>query len=167
MFRAKRSGRGIPTSKEIGDLFVSGTTNSLHPTKAQAAALHMPDDAFQELTKKWNKLKKIEPPLQIEGEPRETSAGITEPILAYHGTLRLGVRLFKDDDAWETEKYYAQIFDDDPNKDEELLKKAWHTVAPVITIVANDKPPRPNQKCPCGSGKKYKKCCIYKETQTK
>lgn len=162
MFRTKRSGRGIPTSKEIGDILRTGTTDSLHPTQAQAAALRMPDAVFQELSEQWRKLKRFDPPIQIEGEPRESSAGITEPILVYHGSLRLGVRLFKDEDAWETETHYARIFDDDAEKDEELLTKAWHVVAPVAPI-ANVKTTQPNQKCPCGSGKKYKKCCIYRE----
>jgi hypothetical protein len=25
----------------------------------------------------------------------------------------------------------------------------------------SEKKVRPNEKCPCGSGKKYKKCCMY------
>lgn len=25
---------------------------------------------------------------------------------------------------------------------------------------------RPNEKCPCGSGKKFKKCCEFKDLQT-
>lgn len=33
---------------------------------------------------------------------------------------------------------------------------------PVITTVRSDKRVGPNERCPCGSGKKYKKCCMNK-----
>jgi uncharacterized protein YecA (UPF0149 family) len=32
-------------------------------------------------------------------------------------------------------------------------------VRPVIS----EKPPGRNEPCPCGSGKKYKRCCMQKE----
>ena len=32
-------------------------------------------------------------------------------------------------------------------------------VIPTHTLRAETSPPRPNAPCPCGSGKKYKKCC--------
>ena len=33
------------------------------------------------------------------------------------------------------------------------------TVIPTHTLRGETSPPRPNAPCPCGSGKKYKKCC--------
>ncbi len=33
---------------------------------------------------------------------------------------------------------------------------------PVETIRSEDKKPRRNDPCPCGSGKKYKQCCAKK-----
>lgn len=49
----------------------------------------------------------------------------------------------------EKEKAYAKQL---PGEDEEPLPP------PVEPIKADEKPDR-NAPCPCGSGKKYKKCC--------
>ena len=35
---------------------------------------------------------------------------------------------------------------------------------PVETIRNKKAVPRPNEQCSCGSGKKYKKCCMRKKT---
>ncbi|MGD9773768.1 SEC-C metal-binding domain-containing protein, partial [Diaphorobacter sp.] len=39
------------------------------------------------------------------------------------------------------------------------LRQLWRSLGPrVETIVKGEQPGR-NDLCPCGSGKKYKKCC--------
>ena len=43
---------------------------------------------------------------------------------------------------------------DDIKAEEELLKKT-----PKVEPIKADKMPDRNEPCPCGSGKKYKKCC--------
>ena len=55
------------------------------------------------------------------------------------------------------EKGWSHTVELDPDKPEDLtdLETLQH---PVQTRVAEKKPGR-NDACPCGSGKKYKKCC--------
>lgn len=43
---------------------------------------------------------------------------------------------------------------DEIKAEEELLKKT-----PKVEPIKGDKVPDRNAPCPCGSGKKYKKCC--------
>ena len=42
--------------------------------------------------------------------------------------------------------------------DEETLKKLYHEQK-ISTTIVKDTKVYPNDPCPCGSGKKYKKCC--------
>ena len=42
--------------------------------------------------------------------------------------------------------------------DEETLKELYHEQK-ISTTVVKEQRVYPNDPCPCGSGKKYKKCC--------
>ena len=33
---------------------------------------------------------------------------------------------------------------------------------PIVKMIRNEPRTSRNDKCPCGSGKKFKKCCLYK-----
>ena len=50
---------------------------------------------------------------------------------------------------------WNKIFDEDKQK--ELYKEQKSS-----TTIIKDKKTFPNDPCPCGSGKKYKKCCALK-----
>lgn len=39
------------------------------------------------------------------------------------------------------------------------LRDLWQSIGPRVETVRRDKAPGRNDACPCGSGKKYKKCC--------
>ena len=39
------------------------------------------------------------------------------------------------------------------------MRALWQTLGPRVETVRRDKAPGRNDACPCGSGKKYKKCC--------
>ena len=69
----------------------------------------------------------------------------------------------------ERSKELAAIFDEkgwhhkievDADKDEDISNLEY-LQNPIATVVS-EKKVGPNASCPCGSGKKYKKCCALK-----
>ena len=64
-------------------------------------------------------------------------------------------RLQKDKKRGERER--SMMTSDEIDAEQELLDNT----PPVEPIKAEEKPGR-NDPCPCGSGKKYKKCCALK-----
>jgi len=39
------------------------------------------------------------------------------------------------------------------------LRELWKTMGPKVETIRREATPGRNDPCPCGSGKKYKKCC--------
>jgi len=64
-------------------------------------------------------------------------------------------RLQKDKKRGERDR--SMLTSDEIDAEQELLDNT----PPVEPITAEEKPGR-NDPCPCGSGKKYKKCCALK-----
>lgn len=58
--------------------------------------------------------------------------------------------------------FYEETFDQ-PNFDESLIGKLFQEsfFPPAQQPVMKEKTPSRNDPCPCGSGKKYKKCCMH------
>lgn len=160
MFRLKtKTGRGILTSAQIKDYRREAVVDSNRPTAEMAKALKMPPNVLEELQGLWEARKSFQIPLEIEGQTREGSVGLVLPLLLYDGEIRLGVKLFKDEDDWEYDRPYLRLFHDEVKEEHaETLEKAWEVVEPVMAMVA-DASPRPNDRCLCGSGRKFKKCC--------
>jgi SEC-C motif len=145
---------------------------STHPIPdALAARLHMPKKCLGELQKLWR-----DPPLECdyEGEPEKFSLriGLHESRHGFvdvevhwsekAGKLDLGVHLYNDDEDPEkkTETLWAsQQMQTATAQEIEKLEQIWIAVEPVAQIVLTSIEIRPNAKCPCGSGKKHKKCC--------
>lgn len=72
-------------------------------------------------------------------------------------------------EMWREEHYFGE--DDD---DEEYLEDEWEEdediedddeepTPPSATVVREEPRIGRNDSCPCGSGKKYKKCCMKKQ----
>ncbi len=52
------------------------------------------------------------------------------------------------------------------NEQSELLKELLKEEVKAERVIKRNKIGR-NQKCTCGSGKKYKKCCLHKQQQVR
>ncbi len=64
-----------------------------------------------------------------------------------------------EDDEFEDDEFEDDEFEDDGfDKHEYSKKKTTNAAKRSLNIVHTDKTGR-NELCPCGSGKKYKKCC--------
>jgi len=63
--------------------------------------------------------------------------------------------------------FLVQLRSNQEVKREKVAKETAATGTPDGTVkqqpVRKDKKVGPNDPCPCGSGKKYKKCCMHKE----
>ena len=89
-------------------------------------------------------LKKANPIEEME-EDTKVSLGFDKELL-YKNMVAAGA-----DWLYNLEEWY-EIFDED-------TRKALYKEQKQSTTVHKDKKVYPNDPCPCGSGKKYKKCC--------
>lgn len=89
-------------------------------------------------------LKKANPIEEME-EDTKVSLGFDSELL-YKNMVAAGADWLYELEAWN------DIFD------EETRKKLYREQKVSTTVVKGDKV-YPNDPCPCGSGKKYKKCC--------
>ena len=68
----------------------------------------------------------------------------------------------KDDKDVDFSDVFAGIFGDDIEKEREI-EQAFAQKQAALQNMSTGKKPGRNDPCPCGSGKKYKKCCIDTE----
>lgn len=110
-----------------------------------------------------NQLKANEPPfvkevylqLQSEGIPKKQCKEMIAAVLLgeIYEVMKFG-RLFNEE-HYKEELYGLVYYEDDWDEldEDETLSTKRHMND------AKDKKIYPNESCPCGSGKKYKKCC--------
>jgi len=165
MFRVTTTHASLPATREVDALRRKVRETSRKLTPAMQDALLMPDTTFNRVSSDWDKRASSAPPGSIydfEDSARESPVGIVLPFVRFDGDVHLGVKLFKTEDQWEYDEPYAVIEHDRDIKSgtfsRERLPEVWRTVPVVETIIA-EKKTRPNEKCPCGSGRKFKKCC--------
>lgn len=84
-------------------------------------------------------------PIEEMEEDTEVNLGFDKELL-YKNMVAAGADWLYELEAWN------DIFDD------ETRKKLYREQKASTTVVKGDKV-YPNDPCPCGSGKKYKKCC--------
>lgn len=84
-------------------------------------------------------------PIDDMEEDTEVNLGFDKELL-YKNMVGAGADWLYELEAWN------EIFD------EETRKKLYHEQKLSTTVVKGEKV-YPNDPCPCGSGKKYKKCC--------
>lgn len=89
-------------------------------------------------------LKKANPIEEME-EDTQVNLGFDKPLL-YKNMVAAGADWLYDLEEWK------DIFDED-------TRKALYREQKDSTTVHKEKKIYPNDPCPCGSGKKYKKCC--------
>ncbi len=88
----------------------------------------------------------------VEANPIEEMEEDTEVNLGFDKTLLYKNMVAADADwLYELEEWDA-IFDEE-------TRKALYKEQKSSTTIVKDKKVYPNDPCPCGSGKKYKKCC--------
>ena len=73
------------------------------------------------------------------------------------------IRLTENAMAVLKRRYLRKGPDGQPIETVEPVTEPIEMVEPVQPIVKEGKEPGRNDPCPCGSGKKYKKCCALKE----
>ncbi len=69
---------------------------------------------------------------------------------------RMHDRVFKMTNAKVTE-----VIDQGPAPQRKIIKINGPDFHPVLPVEAKPRP-KPNDSCPCGSGRKWKKCCMRK-----
>lgn len=89
-------------------------------------------------------LKKANP-IEEMGEDTKVSLGFDKELL-YKNMVAAGADWLYNLEEWN------EIFDEDK-------RKALYREQKQSTTIHKDKKIYPNDPCPCGSGKKYKKCC--------
>ncbi|SFU63950.1 MULTISPECIES: SEC-C metal-binding domain-containing protein [Butyrivibrio] len=88
---------------------------------------------------------KVQNPIEEMEEDTEVNLGFEKELL-YKNMVNAGADWLYNLPEWE------EIFDEDKRKALYKEEKASHTIRKEVKIY-------PNDPCPCGSGKKYKKCC--------
>lgn len=119
----------------------------------------MPERIFKKLNREWERYRDTSnlDEFTIEVECHESTKGFVIAFVRYHDLEAfLGFMLVNDED----EIYHEEEASNDPMpKDKkEFYEAVWKSFEPVIQMVA-EKKTRPNEKCPCQSGKKWKRCC--------
>ena len=84
-------------------------------------------------------------PIEEMEEDTQVSLGFDKALL-YKNMVAAGADWLYELEEWN------DIFDED-------TRKALYKVQKSSTTIVKDKKVYPNDPCPCGSGKKYKKCC--------
>ena len=84
-------------------------------------------------------------PIEEMEEDTQVSLGFDKALL-YKNMVAAGADWLYELEEWN------DIFDED-------TRKALYKEQKSSTTIAKDKKVDPNDPCPCGSGKKYKKCC--------
>lgn len=89
-------------------------------------------------------LKEANPIEEME-EDTQVNLGFDKPLL-YKNMVAAGADWLYELDAWK------EIFDEE-------TRKALYKEQKSSTTIVKEEKIYPNDPCPCGSGKKYKKCC--------
>ena len=84
-------------------------------------------------------------PIEEMEEDTQVSLGFDKALL-YKNMVAAGADWLYEREEWN------EIFDED-------TRKALYKEQKSSTTIVKDKKVYPNDPCPCGSGKKYKKCC--------
>ncbi len=138
--------------------------------KRAAAKLQAPDSALEELARVW-----------LEGPTKKVSSRIhwlNEKFVAIYqheadegfvyfaakflnGETVPGILVFdEEDDPKPMFELFAEEGLEDPKPDDVLfMKELWAELPEPVTQIIAQRQQRPNDKCACGSGKKFKKCC--------
>ncbi len=70
----------------------------------------------------------------------------------------------EDEEEWEEEDWDEESEEEFDDDDEDLLSPASE-ITPLLPFTDERERTRRNDPCPCGSGKKFKKCCLKKQRQ--
>ena len=101
----------------------------------------------------------------LERESVENVFGIVLPILVLKGDeIVPGAKVFKDEDAYDFDEPSHVVMGDEEEPDfpeDANAENLWNKVQVIEQLVA-EKKIRPNDRCPCQSGKKWKRCCMRK-----
>ena len=121
------------------DTVVTGTVKEL-AEKYHISVLHMVAflDGIQDSLKEQN-------PIETMDEDTTVNLGFDKELL-YKNMVAAEADWLYNLPAWD------EIFDAD-------TKKALYKEQKASTTIRKDQKVYPNDPCPCGSGKKYKKCC--------
>ena len=157
MFRSqtKNASFGVPSKDEL---------KALKKTKSRD---EIPEELFENLRVPAKFRKKLQAmwtgadPVNLEcHNSREGFVSLTATRVSGECEVWLTVESEPDE---ENEDGYIEIAASEflkPTPEElKWLKRVWTPFEPVDTIRKTDRTTQPNAKCPCNSGKKFKKCC--------
>jgi hypothetical protein len=131
-----------------------------NPIDALCDRVFMPADLKDELVERWNQVTEIQSDgtIEIALDGHQSVHGFAQPTAVWTGSeAHVGVMLWvesEDDDADEDAP--RVVFEDEGDKD--FWTRVWTEFEPIRQLTAE---PRvlPNKPCPCGSGRKAKRCC--------
>ena len=154
----------LPSAGQLRDEQFDAIIRSNPITESACAPLKLPEKFRLKLEEAW--LKQRTPKnlndFKVELDLHPSCRGFVFLFARYYGTLQVGVRLELE---WDEERdpdppddIVIEAADVKPEHDEKFWDEIWSAFHPVQTLQA-EPTPRPNDRCPCGSNFKYKKCC--------
>ena len=173
MFGKKPKAVGIPSQVELDKLSQATITKTPLPLEAKTK-LRIPDGAWDKLSRAWaeGKGQKYTPTGERVGagqgflvwvELHEARAGYIVLFARWDGTkVLVGFSAYGDDDEIVTEITHDIAEELTPENIDFLENHVWKHVPPALTLVRTRRV-APNDLCPCGSGKKFKKCCLNRD----
>lgn len=169
-----RTQAALPSPDEIARIRLTAIIKQNPITPALCSCMLMPETYVQKLAHAWNTLSgpvKDLDAFSIAVESHPSIHGFVTLTARYrHGAVHPGVELIlppeDDDPQVDCLKFEHGDEDMSPSKqDDAFWREVWTPFYPVATILNAAPKIQPNQSCPCGSGKKFKKCC-FRTSQT-
>lgn len=161
----------LPSAQQFRRQMFIAKIRTAEPSRRAARNILMPDHVFESLLLKWRNWTKLpehpetEDDFFIDLELHEARAGFVTAFFHYdRGVVIPGVAIEAEKERNDVE---LEGCDDlDPPSDEQEIDWLKHHVwmpaeqsLRIVETIRGTKKAKPNEKCPCGSGKKHKKCC--------
>ena len=90
----------------------------------------------------------LDDPIEGEFQVRALDREIRSAMDLIEASELFDAAIFQPEEIWSPDEDYSQFPPEEP--------------IPSVTVRKTEPSPRRNDPCPCGSGKKYKKCCLRK-----
>lgn len=157
----------MPSGKALHALAVEAVVTAHPVTEELCKPIQLPKHLFEKARDAWAKFRG---PVEdtndfwIELELFDTKHGFVVLIVEFsQGRVDIGAEVYDEDGKLDFELFASDAREaQEQPEDAGFLEELWQEIRPVATIRQTEKYIGPNSPCSCGSGKKFKKCCMNK-----